>query len=174
MDVPPAFRISLLLAAGGLAACAAPGDAPAPVLASVMLVSKSSPTLALISDGLTAPPAPNANALVAKAVDATGMAALVATFEAEQMFAHALPDVPQGARQAIVLDRGGARSVWAFAGDAQDQRYVAFVKARSYFLQLFNHARNYVPAEQDAGTQMRSSGDRAGALRAPLDSRGRS
>lgn len=165
MDLLPAFRISLLVAAGGLAACAGSPPNTTPLDARMMLVSKASPTLALMCDGIDAPPAPNANALVSKVVDPAGMAALIATFEAEQMFAHALPDTPRRARQAIILDRDGVRSVWAFAGDAQDPRRVAFVKARSYFLQLFNHARNYVPADRGAERGVQPSGGSANALR---------
>jgi len=112
-----------------------------------MLISRTSPTLALVSDGTPAPDSPNANPFVVKVVEPEGMAALIATFQSENMFQYAMASAPTGARQALMLDRDGERSVWVFSGRAQDQRHTAFVKARNYFLQLFNHARNYVPDE---------------------------
>jgi hypothetical protein len=152
MVLPLALRTSLLLVAGGLAACASSGGGsgggPEPERASVMLISRTSPTLALMNIGTPVPPAPNGNDIVAKMVEPAGMAALVETFGSEDMFRFALADAPTGARQALVLDRDGKRSVWVFTGNARDPGYVTFVQARNYFLQLFNHARNYVPDEQ--------------------------
>ena len=148
MVLPLALRTSLLLVAGGLAACAGTGEKPAGQLACVQLISRTSPTLALMSRGVPIPPAPNGNQVVAKMVEPQGMAALIQTFESENMFQHALANAPTGVRQALVLDRGGQRSVWVFTGSAQDKGYVTFIQARNYFLQLFNHAKNYVPDEQ--------------------------
>ncbi|MCK5942232.1 MAG: hypothetical protein KAI24_09715 [Planctomycetes bacterium] len=146
--------MSLLLMAPGLAACAGSGGGgtPGPAIpTSVMLVSRTSPTLALMSQGTPAPDAPNGNAMVSKVVDAAGMEALVATFEAEGMLTQALANVPSGARQALVMHRGGERLAWIYDGNARNPRTVAFARARSFFLQLFNHARNYVPADGAAG-----------------------
>lgn len=148
MNFAPALRTTLLAAASGLAACAAPpGDAAnaATVRASVTLISRTSPTLVLVTDGAPTPAAPNANDLVIKVVSAAGMRALIATFRSEQMFQYALDTAPAGARQSIQLDRGDDRAVWVFTGDTADARRAAFVKARNYFLQLFNHAQNYSP-----------------------------
>lgn len=148
MNFALAFRTTLLAAASGLAACAAPsGDKgnAATDRTHAMLISRTSPTLALVTDGARAPAAPNANELVVKVVSSDGMRALIATFESEQMFQHALAAPPAGARQSLQLDRGGDRAVWVFTGDAADERRAAFVKARNYFLQLFNYARNYSP-----------------------------
>ena len=167
MTLPLALRTSLVLAAGGLAACAGgPGEgrggAPA-APASVMLISRTSPTLTLLSEGTALPAAPNANAVVNKVVAAEGMDALVATFETEGMFAYALPTAPQVARQALQLDRGGDRSVWVFSGGTSDARRASFVKARNYFLQLFNYARNYRPddaAKQDMAESRKLEAER--------------
>ncbi|MEC8252330.1 MAG: hypothetical protein VX044_03890 [Planctomycetota bacterium] len=129
----------------------------------MMLISRTSPTLALMSGGARAPLAPNANAMVNKVVASDGMDALISTFEAEEMFGHALEAAPPGARQALQLDRDGKRSVWVFSGGASDQRRASFVKARNYFLQLFNFARNYQPdeaAKQDLEESRKLEADR--------------
>lgn len=167
MTLPLALRTPLVLAAGGLAACAGAGTGGAgqapTTAASVMLISRSSPTLTLLSEGTRAPRAPNANAAVRKVVSAEGMEALIATFEAERMFQYALRDAPTGARQALQLDRGGERSVWVFSGSTTDERRASFVKARNYFLQLFNYARNYQPddaAKQDMKASRKLESDR--------------
>jgi len=168
MITASALRILLLLAAGGLAACAGPSTAPTPQSlgqTSLLLISRSSQTLALMSQGTAAPAAPTGNAMVSKTVSPDGMAALLATFESEGLFAHAVDAAPRSARQALVLDRDGRRSTWLFSGSPSDARYVAFVKARNYFLQLFNHAQNYVPADQGVREEIKDSGDRASELR---------
>ena len=148
MDFALALRTTLLAAASGLAACAAPsGDKGDGAIGSTcaMLISRTSPTLALITQDTRPPAAPNANDVVVKVVSSDGMRALIATFESEQMFPYALASTPAGSRQSLQLDRGDDRAVWVFTGDAADERRAAFVKARNYFLQLFNYARNYNP-----------------------------
>lgn len=141
--------MSLVFVAGGVSACAGgPTGAAGPAApTSVMLISRSSPTLTLLSEGTPAPEAPNANPVVNKVVAAEGMQALLSTFQAEEMFQYALSATPAGARQALQVDRDGSRSVWVLAGGTTDARRTSFVKARNYFLQLFNYARNYRPDE---------------------------
>lgn len=112
-----------------------------------MLISRTSPTLTLLGEATSAPPAPNANQMVNKVVARAGMGALLETFEAEGMFQYALRAAPTGARQLLQLDRDGERWVWVFSGDMSDKRRASFVKARNYFLQLFNYARSYRPDE---------------------------
>lgn len=140
-----------MLLAGGLAACTGTsrgGGTNAPAMrTSVMLISRTSPTLTLLSEGTLAPSPPNANAVVNKVIEPNGMTALLATLEEEGMFQDALTAAPPGARQILQLDRGGERSVWVFSGGTTDKRRASFVKARNYFLQLFNYARNYRPDE---------------------------
>lgn len=168
MVIPSALRKLLLLAAGGLAACAGSSPAKPPEsigATSLLLVSRTSQTLALMSAGTAAPAAPNANPMVSKTVSPDGMAALLATFQAEGLFEHAVDAAPRGARQTLVLDRDGRRSTWLFSGSPSDDRYVAFVKARNYFLQLFNHAQNYVPAAPGVRQEMKDAGDRASEQR---------
>jgi len=151
MLLPLTLRTSLLITAGGLAACSSTGTTKNEQC-SVMLVSHSSPTLALMCQGTAPPAAPNANNMLNKVITPTGMSALIATFESEQMFQYALTSYPAGARQALQLDRDGERSVWVFSGGDQQGRHAAFVQARNYFLQLFNYARDYQPddaAKQD-------------------------
>ena len=83
-----------MLLAGGLAACAGTGrgggtNAPA-MRTSVMLISRTSPTLTLLSEGTLAPSPPNANAVVNKVIEPNGMTAFLATLEEEGMFQDAL------------------------------------------------------------------------------------
>lgn len=118
-----------------------------------MLVSGDGPTLSLHTPGVDAPPAPNGNPIVRKTVEPIGLGALIATFADQGLFQHTLPMVPPDARQVLVLDREGGRTVWAFASDTRDPRMVAFLQARSMFLQLFNHSQNYVPPPRSGTVQ---------------------
>lgn len=145
------LRFSLWIVAPGLAACAGTGPVAAPVEAAVMLVSTSGPTLALHTQHHPKPAAPTTSPILHKVVDAEGMGAFLETLATAGILQHATPPLPRTPRQALVIERDGASSMLPFVADAKDPRAVAFLQARSYFLQLFNHAKNYYePADGEA------------------------
>ena len=142
----------LMLAAGGLGACASAGPS-APVVVvpdrttSITLLSRAGQRLVMQNAAAAeAAPSTAAGPVRPKTLDAESLQALFDTFEIEGLFAHTLPAAPANANQALVLTHGDRTWCWT-PGAATDPRTTSFVRARSYFLQLFNHARDYRAAD---------------------------
>ncbi len=158
-----------MLAAGGLAACGAtsaraPVSVDADTPTTIALVSRSSPMLVVgNAAGNAAGDAAAAGSpagAVRKTVDDEALQALLDTFAVDGTFDFGVAAAPPSGNQALVLEHGDRRWYW-IPGGPNDARTAAFARARSYFLQLFNHARAYVPADEDAGLLLRDSARRA-------------
>ncbi|MEZ6038710.1 MAG: hypothetical protein R3F29_14605 [Planctomycetota bacterium] len=136
---------------GALAACSSV-DTPAtrPVLVgpdtatSLSLVPRTGQAL-MVGNSCT-PRA--AEGVLQKTVDDAELQALVDTLVVDGSFDYGAPAMPPGANQVLVLVHGERQWFWS-PGGSQD-RNAAFLRTRSYFLQLFNHARSYEPAASDA------------------------
>ena len=151
-------RLSQLLCATVLAACAGSPTVANHEPTTLILTSRNSPTLALQNNSANAPAVPSSAARINKVINDEGMQALLATYESQKLFERTLDSVPTNARQALVLQRGNQTAAWVFSPHAQDPNTIAFIRARDFFLQLFNHARNYTQAPEGTATDLKDSG----------------
>lgn len=160
--VPPlTVRMSLLLCATVLAACAGSPTVANREPTTLILTSRNSPTLALQNSSANAPDEPSSATRINKVINDEGMQALIATYESQRLFESTLESIPPNARQALVLQRGNRTTAWVFSPHTQDPNTIAFLQARDFFLQLFNHARNYTQAPEGAATDLNDSARRA-------------
>lgn len=148
MAAPRTVRISLLIAAIGLAGCS---SLPRSVTieqgksSSFALVSKNGPVLTLRNDsgGHKGDVYSGGQDTLAKVVPDAEMQALLDIFTAEDLFKLSLPSLPGGARDVLRFESGGKRWFWARRGSYTDPREAAFNKARAYFLSLYNGSTAY-------------------------------
>jgi hypothetical protein len=139
-------RSLLLLAAGGLAACAGTPDLARSVTltpgerTTLLLQSYRGPLLSLHNEtsGSAADVYSASDDPLRKVVPDVEMQALLDVFTEEQLFPLSLPQAPGGARDVLVLDQDGRRWIWARRGLPADPRDAAFQKVQSYFLALYN------------------------------------
>jgi len=147
------LRMLSLLAAGGLAACSA---LPRSVVVeqgratTIALDSRNGPTLTLQNASCKAPAEvySEGSDTLRKVVPDVEMQALLDVFTAEELFALSVPNVPAGARDVLRLEQGSERWIWARRGSHVDPREAGFVKARAYFLQLYNGSTAYHSAPE--------------------------
>lgn len=148
MVAPLTVRISLLLAAIGLAGCS---SLPRSLTieqgktAVFSLASKNGPVLSLRNDSGGHPDVVyrRGNDQLSKVVPDAEMQALFDVFTAEELFKLSLPSQPGGARDVLRLEKGGKRYFWVRRGSFTDPREAAFNKARAYFLTLYNGSTAY-------------------------------
>ncbi len=161
MVAPLTVRILQLLCAAALAACAGSPTVATSEPTTLILSSRNSPTLALQNASANAPDEPNSSVRINKVINDEGMQALIATYESQKLFERTLSRVPSNARQALVLQRGDMTAAWVFSPNTQDPNSIAFIQARTFFLQLFNHARSYSQAPEGAAADLKDSARRA-------------
>lgn len=140
------LRSLLLLAAGGVAACAG-GPTPRRDVAvtagertTVALQTYRGPLLTLHNESAVDAAdvySSGADPLL-KVVPDAELQALLDAFSEQQMFAHSLPRAPGDARDVLLVAQGDRRWIWARRGSDVDPREAAFRSGRSYFLALYN------------------------------------
>lgn len=148
MVAPLTLRISLLLAAIGLAGCS---SLPRSLTvrhgetSTFSLAYKSGPKFTLRNHSSANPEVfySGAQDQMSKVVSDSALQALLDVFTAEKLFDLSLPSLPGNSRDVLRLEQGGKTWIWARRGSFTDPREAAFLKASQYFLSLYNGSTAY-------------------------------